>query len=262
MASGASDKIHVISLDYRGFGYSSGNPTERGVIVDGIALLNWAQNIAHVPPNRIVILGQSLGTAVATAVAEHFVAENQVEFSALVLVAAFTDIPTLIMSYSIGGIVPILSPMRPYPLLQSFFAKRVQETWNTNERLASLVQKSDNVDLTLIHSRNDFDIPWQHSENLFYTAVNATSEAGMTLRQIGSTKMHSDLGDAGWTSTWAAAGKIKGSSKNIRLQIVRHGGQQLAPTLREEYAAYYRSGHNRIGTYAPVAAAVLKSFKL
>lgn len=220
-----------MTVDYRGFGYSTGNPTERGVIVDGIALLNWALYIAHIPPKRIVILGQSLGTAVATAVAEHFVSENHVEFSALVLVAAFTDIPTLVLSYSIGGILPILSPMRPYPFLQSFFAKHVQETWKTNERLASLVQKSDNIDLTLIHSRNDYDIPWQHSENLFYTAANATSEGGMTLKQIDSRKMHSDLGNAGWIITWAAAGKTKGSSKNIRLQIVRHGGKQPAPDI-------------------------------
>lgn len=228
MASGASDKIHVISVDYRGFGYSTGSPTERGVIDDGVALLNWVLKTLHIAPNRIVILGQSLGTAVATAVAEHFVVEDQIEFAALVLVAPFTDIPTLILSYSIGGILPILSPLRPYPLLQSYFAQRVQETWKTNERLASLVQKSNNIDLTLIHSRNDFDIPWQHSEKLFYIAVNATSEGGLTMRQMGSLKNHTELGDSGWTSTWAAPGKTRGSSKSIKLQILRHGGKQTA----------------------------------
>lgn len=244
MASGAPDKIHVVTVDYRGFGYSTGNPTERGLIDDGIALLNWALNIAHISPNRIVILGQSLGTAVATAVAERFVSENQVEFSGLILVAAFTDIPTLVLSYSIGGIIPILSPIRPYPFLQSFFAKHVQETWKTNERLANLVRKSDNVDLTLIHSRNDNDIPWQHSQNLFYTAANATSDGGMTLKQMDSMKMHSDLGDAGSISTWAASGKTKDSSKNIGLQIVRYGGKKLVPqiTVRGLHGSlYFRS---------------------
>lgn len=214
-----------MTVDYRGFGYSTGNPTERGVIDDGIALLNWVLNVAHILPNRIVILGQSLGTAVAVAVAEHFMSENQLEFSGLVLVAAFTNIPTLVLSYSIGGIIPILSPMRPYPFLQSLFAKHVQDTWKTNERLANLVQTSDNIDLTLIHSRNDHDIPWQHSQNLFYTAANATGNDAMTLRQMDNVKMHLDLGAAGSISTWAAAGKTKDSSKNIRLHIVRHGGK-------------------------------------
>jgi abhydrolase domain-containing protein 12 len=217
----------VLTVDYRGFGYSTGNPTERGMIDDGIALLDWAINIAHISPNRIVILGQSLGTAVAAAVAEHFVSKRQVEFSGMVLVAAFTDIPTLMLSYSIGGILPILSPLRPYPFLQSFFAKRIQETWVTSERLANFVRDSDNVDLTLIHSRNDFDIPWQHSENLFYAAANATSEQGMTLGHMSSVRAHYELGDAGWVSTWTAAGQTEGSTKRIRLEVVRHGGKRL-----------------------------------
>lgn len=185
-------------------------------------------NIAHISPSRIVILGQSLGTAVATAVAEHFVSKRQVEFSGVILVAAFTDIPTLMLSYSIGGILPILSPLRPYPFLQSFFAKRIQETWMTSERLANLVRESDNVDLTLIHSRNDFDIPWQHSENLFYAAANATSEQGMTLGQMSSVKTYHELGDAGWISTWTAAGQTEGSTKRIRLEVLRYGGKRLA----------------------------------
>lgn len=225
MASGAPDKIHVLTFDYRGFGYSTGTPTERGIIEDGIAVLKWAMDVAHIPPNRIVILGQSLGTAVATAVAEHFVLESHTEFSGVVLVAAFTNIPTLILSYSIGGILPILSPLRPYPSIQSFFAKRVQETWKTDERLANLVKKSANIELTLIHSQNDFDIPWQHSEKLFYAAANATSEEGLTLRQMSSMKTHYELGDAGWISVWTADGRTKDGTKNIRLQVVRHGGE-------------------------------------
>ncbi len=181
-----------------------------------------------------MILGQSLGTAVATAVAEHFVVDMQVEFSGMVLVAAFTDIPTLILSYSIGGLIPILSPLRPYPVLQSFFAKGVQETWKTKERLANLVRKSESVDLTLIHSQNDFEIPWQHSENLFYAAANATAEEGMTLRQLRSMKNHEDLGDAGWISSWTASGHTKTNTKRIRLEVVKHGGKLLIPLYFEK----------------------------
>lgn len=229
MASGASDKFHVLTVDYRGFGYSTGNPTERGIIDDGIALVNWAMNVARVPSNRIMILGQSLGAAVATAVAEHFVVERQVEFSGIVLVAAFTDIPTLILSYSIGGLIPILSPLRPYPVLQNFFAKRVQDTWKTKERLANLVRKSKNVDVTLIHSQDDFEIPWQHSENLFYAATNATTEQGDEARHISTGKYNEDFGDAGWSREWIAKGHTYRNIKLIRLEVVRHGGKLLFP---------------------------------
>ncbi|KAK5004087.1 hypothetical protein LTR28_009360, partial [Elasticomyces elasticus] len=63
---------HVLTIDYRGFGLSTGSPTEAGLITDGVALVNWVIDVAGIPPDRIVILGQSLGTAVASAVALRF----------------------------------------------------------------------------------------------------------------------------------------------------------------------------------------------
>lgn len=54
---------------YRGFGHSTGNPTETGLIVDGVALVSWIMSVTKIPPERIVILGHSLGTAVSAGVA-------------------------------------------------------------------------------------------------------------------------------------------------------------------------------------------------
>lgn len=215
----------MLTVDYRGFGYSTGSPSEEGVITDGVALLKWALDIAHIPPERIALLGQSLGTAVTVAVAERLLLERQIEFAGIVLVAGFSDIPKLMLSYRLGGIIPILSPMKPYPILQSFFAERIQETWQTSRRLANLVRVSKNVELILIHSRNDFDIPWNHSDALFYSAANATSEQGMSLKQMDLAKTHLDLGDAGWINTWTAAGQDNSGTKRIRQEILAHGGK-------------------------------------
>lgn len=226
-SSGASDKIHVLAFDYRGFGYSTGSPTETGLITDGVTLVNWALDVARIPPDRIILLGQSLGTAVLTAVAEYFALKRRLDFAGIVLVAGFSDIPTLTMSYSVGGIIPILSPLRPYPSLQSFFAKCIQDTWETSERLASLVRNCRNIDLTLIHSMDDSHIPWAHSQTLFYSAANATSKQGMTLKQMDSVMTRQDLGEAGWVNTWTAAGQNDGDTKRIRQEIVRYGGIYL-----------------------------------
>lgn len=54
---------------YRGFGHSTGAPTETGLIVDGVALVSWIVSVCNIPPERIVIYGHSLGTAVSAAVA-------------------------------------------------------------------------------------------------------------------------------------------------------------------------------------------------
>ncbi|KAI9865366.1 MAG: hypothetical protein M1813_002255 [Trichoglossum hirsutum] len=219
ISSGAADKIHVISVDYRGFGYSTGSPTEEGVIIDAVATINWALTIAKIPPERILLLGTSLGTAVATAAAEHFSKTTpQVDFAGLVLVAGFPDIPTLMLTYNAGGVFPILSPLRPYPILQKWFAGRIADKWNTADRLANYVRTSRRVKLFLIHSKNDHDISWAYSDVLFFSAANATSRQGMTLNQVNNMKAKFDLGEAGLVNTWHTP------NKTIRQEILRYGG--------------------------------------
>ena len=223
ITAGASAKIHILTVDYRGYGKSTGSPNEAGLITDGISLMGYAMDIAHIPPERIVIVGQSLGSAVATAVAEHFALNDGVEFRSLILCAAFSDVPTLMSTYAIGGLIPILSPLRPYPFLNQFFAQRIQETWLTFERLANLVRKSKNVNIHLIHATNDYDIPWSHSDTLFYAAANATSAEGLTVKQINAAKIKADLGQSGRTNFWKTV-QEDGGRKIIRQDIVKHGG--------------------------------------
>ena len=215
-----------MAVDYRGFGYSTGSPDEMGLIMDGIATIKWALNVAHIPPERIVLLGQSLGTAVATAVAEHFAVEEGIEFKGVVLVAGFSDLPTLMTTYAIGGFIPILSPLRPYPYLQQLIAKRIQETWFTATRLANFVRRSTNINLKIIHSQNDFEIIWTHSNTLFSAAANATStgDQGFTQRQIDAFKVYEDLGEWGFTNSWMTV-QEDGGRKSIRQHVVRHGGK-------------------------------------
>ena len=212
-----------MTVDYRGFGHSTGSPTEEGLVTDGITLVKWAIDVAQIPPERIVIFGQSLGTAVSTAVAEHFAVSFKIEFAGVVLVAAFSDLPTLMLTYSIGNFIPILSPLRIFPKLQQYFYEHISDTWQTAARLANLVRHSHSLNLVLIHATNDYDIPWKHSEALFYTAANATSKEGMTFDQIDGVKQHKDLGEVGWVDSWKS-GSSDERSNRIRQEILRHGG--------------------------------------
>ena len=214
----------MLTVDYRGFGYSTGRPTEEGLITDGITLVNWALNVARIPPERIVVLGQSLGTAVTTAVAEHFALNLGIDFAGVILVAGFSDIPTLMLTYSVGNFIPILSPLRSYPRLQQYFGSRIKDTWHTAERLANWVRNSKQCDLVLIHAKNDFDIPWKHSDMLFQAAANATSQEGMSAQQIHSVKKHYELGTAGYRNDWKAA-TVDDRTKKITQHILNHGGE-------------------------------------
>ena len=166
----------------------------------------------------------SLGTAVASAVAEYFALQQGIDFAGVVLVAPFTDVATLVLRYAIKGIVPILSPLRGYPPLQQWFTNQVLDTWETKQRLARLVQSSQIVNLVMIHAKNDVEIPWSNTEALFYAVVNATSATGMSLAEIEGVTEHVDLMPAGWRDTWKTVG-ISGGLKRIAKIISPYGGQ-------------------------------------
>ena len=220
-------------------------------------MVRWALEVAHIPPERILLLGQSLGTAVVTAVAERFVVDEAVEFKGIVLIAAFSDIPTLLSTYAVAGIIPIFSPLRPYPFLQRFFANHVQETWYTSKRLGNLVRRSRQIDLHLIHSKNDFDIPWTHSSALFNAAASGTSDEVLTSQKIDEIKFYEDLGGSGHRSTWRSVHE-DGSTKSIKLDIVHYGGKAAELSLR--WYQLIPKGHNRVPTYPVVGKAIFNIF--
>ena len=62
-----ADGTGLVALSYRGYGGSSGRPTEAGLISDATAAYAFAR--ARYPAERIVLWGESLGTGVAVALA-------------------------------------------------------------------------------------------------------------------------------------------------------------------------------------------------
>ena len=75
----------VLMPEYRGFGGSSGIPTETGLLADGAAALDFlaADGIAS---SRLVVYGESLGSGVAVQLATHR------EVGGLILEAPFTSV--------------------------------------------------------------------------------------------------------------------------------------------------------------------------
>jgi len=60
-----ADGNGLIALSYRGYGGSTGRPTEAGLIADAEAAYAFAAE--HYPAERIVLWGESLGSGVAVA---------------------------------------------------------------------------------------------------------------------------------------------------------------------------------------------------
>ena len=111
-SSGASDKIFVLAFDYRGFGKSTGTPSESGLLNDAEAVVDWALHTAGIPPERIVFLGHSLGTAVATGIMHRYAdLTRPIEFAGLILCASFTNTGSAFSSYAIADVLPVSSPI-------------------------------------------------------------------------------------------------------------------------------------------------------
>lgn len=79
--------VSVLVFDYRGYGRSQGVPEEKGVLADARAARTWLAQRAGIPEKQIVVLGESLGGAVAVDVAAKDGAR------ALVLESTFTSLP-------------------------------------------------------------------------------------------------------------------------------------------------------------------------
>ncbi|MFQ5663766.1 MAG: alpha/beta hydrolase [Terriglobia bacterium] len=74
---------NVLAVDYRGYGRSQGRPSEAGVYRDAEAAYDYLQRERGVPPERLVVLGQSLGVAVGVELA------RKREVAGLILEAGF-----------------------------------------------------------------------------------------------------------------------------------------------------------------------------
>jgi len=81
-------------LQYRGYGLSSGNPNEKGLMIDAQTGLDYIRRRHELRDTKIVVYGQSIGGAVAIGLA----ARNQKEgdIAAIILENTFTSIKKLI----------------------------------------------------------------------------------------------------------------------------------------------------------------------
>lgn len=128
----------IMVVHYRGFGGSTGWPTEQGVITDGLAAFDWARD--KVGDRPIVLFGRSLGGAVAAQVA---LRRNA---AALVLESTFTSIPA--MAREIAKV----------PGVEYF----VVTEFNTLEALRQL-----DIPLIIVHGRDDNLVPIEMGYALF-----------------------------------------------------------------------------------------------
>jgi len=79
---------NIFILDYRGYGNSSGSPSEAGLVLDAKAALDYLHERAGVDSKNIIVFGRSLGGAVAISL----VAKYQDKVRGMIIENTFTRI--------------------------------------------------------------------------------------------------------------------------------------------------------------------------
>ncbi|KDR79360.1 hypothetical protein GALMADRAFT_243390 [Galerina marginata CBS 339.88] len=151
---------NVLAIDYRGFGDSEGHPTVEGVGMDARA--GWDYLMSQgANPEDVLILGHSLGTAIAGLLAAELGREG-IHPRGTVLMSPFSSVRQLIDQYYLFGCLPLLKPLSMIPL-----APRLV-TWSLVHRFDTLTLVPDIKSSVLIaHADDDKDIPSSHASVLF-----------------------------------------------------------------------------------------------
>jgi fermentation-respiration switch protein FrsA (DUF1100 family) len=130
-------------IDYRGYGKSSGTPSEDGTYRDAEAAWQYLIEARKLKPHDIVLFGESLGGGVVTWLALKHPSR------ALVLSSTFTSLPDL------GAQV--------YPWLPVRWLARIG--YNNLDRIRQIT-----APVLIAHSRDDDIIPFSHGQALFAAA--------------------------------------------------------------------------------------------
>ena len=157
-----SDGTGLIALSYRGYAGSSGQPSERGLLLD--AAVTYAFAASRYETGRMIAWGYSLGTGVAIALAaEH-------PFGALILEAPYT---------SITDVAAAAFPFLPVRLL-------LKDRFASDTR----IQRARSP-LLIMHGTEDATVPITFGERLFGLA----HEPKRFVRLVGG--HHDDLDNFG-----------------------------------------------------------------
>ncbi len=135
--------ISTLIIDYRGYGKSAGRPSEVGTYRDADAAYAWLTNERNIPPQKIMIVGESLGCAPAI---------------------------DLAVREPVGGVVlesPFLSTAAMGSEIFPFLPTRllVTQKYDNLSKISGVT-----VPKLILHSRADEIIPFSHGEKLFEAA--------------------------------------------------------------------------------------------
>ena len=142
---------NLLTFDYRGFGQSESSPSPEGIRLDALAFLQQAKRLHHdyAPGGIFVLVGHSLGGAVALRAAQDFPDQQLVDL--VILDSAFASYKRVVFEkLSLNWITWPLAPL-------AYLAVSDKTSANL---------ESFRHPLLIIHSENDPVVPFKCAESI------------------------------------------------------------------------------------------------
>ena len=177
----------TLMVEYRGYGLSTGSPSEKGLAIDAQTALDYVRQRSDFKGHKIVVYGQSLGGAVSI----DLVAKNK----------GTGDIKGLILEntfLSIAKMIPSVMPVAKY------LTPLCHEYWKSEEMLPQITD----VPILFLSGLQDEIVPPSHMKQLF----RLCKSSNVTWKELPS-------GDH--NNTVAEPGYFNHIENFIRKQVVR-----------------------------------------
>ena len=133
----------VLLASYRGYGLNPGQPSEKHLIEDSVLVLEQILQKESIRSEEVILIGESLGTGTAIAVAEKY------PVKALIFDSAFS---------SAADVAQFVYPFVPVRLL-------LKDSWDSLSRIQKV-----KAPLLFIHSKEDSTTAFRFGEKLFLAA--------------------------------------------------------------------------------------------
>ena len=134
--------LDILIYDYRGYGRSTGRPSESGLYTDAQAMYDYLMNEKKIPSQKIIAYGESLGSAVTIDLA------GKRDIGAIIIESGFTSI------YDMAKSVFLYVP-------QFFLSTR----FDALEKMKRLT-----IPKLIMHSPEDKIVPYKQGRKLFEDA--------------------------------------------------------------------------------------------
>ncbi|XP_022090995.1 monoacylglycerol lipase ABHD12-like [Acanthaster planci] len=152
--------FHVVALDYRGFGDSSGWPTAEGVVNDAESAYRWVEERSKDAP--IYVWGHSMGSGIGSAMVKRLCKSGLCPHG-VILESPYNSMHDAMINH------PFTMPWWVLPGFLAMVSKAYEQEeamFNTQENLLEV-----SCPILIIHAEDDFVVPFKLGKRLYDYSV-------------------------------------------------------------------------------------------